>query len=382
MLLENTDDLQTQVRLIPYQGMVNPEHLNRNNCVPWVMNRAETNDASSRLEKLFIEDFIRKSREYHQSEQIEHLPIEIRLGTVYTYQNRRQQEEYPNGLRDRSVSADFLRHEEHRPHHDKDFLITFNKNKGINNLEQFDYQLTCTGFRLLTNQDPVYRLYLRCESRRIILELKRNVTNPKSFSVKRLLRYTTKFRHIDLVKSKVDSDYLDTFDDIFDIRTIIGKAVDEEELHINDEFCNFLQIKDLEQCVQERVSPSGQTTYQFNRHLLPYFDFFQIKQCQIYHYSCIDSQYFGVKIFVERQIGYDLSSKKSNSTSSPCLQTNDVIMAKLILNHLNEDEARRVWNLGHWLSSLASQCTSRSFPENKTFSRRPKHLNAQRKLVR
>ena len=103
----------------------------------------------------------------------------------------------------------------------------------------FEHQLTCAGFRQTNDYQLTYRLYLRYETKRLILELKRETNNPKYFSVKRLLKYSTKFTHIDVVKSKHNSNYLQTFDDIFDIRTSIGKALDEEELHINDDYCNW-----------------------------------------------------------------------------------------------------------------------------------------------
>ena len=383
MLIENTHDRRTQVQLLPFMGMVNPEHLNQNNCIPWVIadDHRGTSASKTDLERLFIDDFRRKSNEFYENEQLACLPIEIRLGTVYTYQNRRQQQQYPNSLYDRYVSAESLRHEEHRPHGDKQFLITFNKNKGINDLTRFEHELTCTGFRSMNDQQTTYRLYLRHEGKRLILELKRDAENANYFSVKRLLRYGTKFRHIDLVKSKRHSKYEQTFDDIFDIRTTIGKAMDEEELHINDEYCHFLQIKDLEKCVYEHVSDQKPSTYRFSRHLLPYFDFFQIKQTHIYHYSCIDSRFFGVRILLEEQTGYDLSSGAA-TTTTPCLQTSNVLMAKLLAQSKSEEEGRRIWNIGKWMSDLATRCTHQALPANQIYSRRPKHITNYRRTVR
>lgn len=384
MLIENARNRQTQVQLLPFSGMVNPEHLNQANCVPWVIcddDQEDTNASSMHLERLFIDDFLRKSNEFHESGQLDCLPVEIRLGTVYTYQNRRQQQQYPNSLYDRHVSAEFLRHEEHRPHGDKQFLITFNKNKGINDLTRFEHELTCMGFRSMNDQQPTYRLYLRHGTIRLILELKRDADDPRYLSVKRLLRYGTKFRHIDVVKSKVQSNYDQTFDDVFDIRTTIGKAMDEEELHINDDYCDFLQIKDLERCVFEHVCDRKHLTYRFNRHLLPYFDFFQIKQTQIYHYSCIDSRFFGVRIFLEEQTGYDLSSGTA-ITTTPCLRTSNVLMAKLLAANNSDEEARRIWNIGKWMSDLATRCTNQALPANQIYSRRPKRVTNYRRTVR
>lgn len=381
MLIEKATNAQTQVQLIPYTGMVNPEHINQLNCIPIVqINDDQTND-SVYLENLFVEDYLRKCHDFRQTEQIDHLPIEIRLGTVYTYQNRRQQIQYPHSLQCEHVNADDLRKEERRAHQDKHFLITFNKNKGINDLQTFEYELTCKGFRQIHNYQLTYRLYLRHENKRLILELKRNLQNPRSFSVKRLLKYSSKFTHIDIVKSKMNSNCPNTFDDIYDIRTSIGKASDEEELHINDDYCNFLQIKDLENCVFEHLSAQGDCIFQFNRNLLNFFDFFQIKQTRTYEYSCVDSRFFGVRIVIEHQTGYDMNSHAR--TTTPCLQTNNVIIAKLLSHDFIDDEAKRIWFIGQWLSDLATQCTNSNLPMNKNFCRRPRRmLHATRRTVR
>jgi hypothetical protein len=383
MLIEKANNAQTQVQLIPYSGMVNPEHINQMNCVPMVImedNKDDENMELSYLEKIFIEDFLRKSKEFRQTEEINSLPIEIRLGTVYTYQNRRQQNQYPDSLYCRNVSVDALRKEEQRARDDKHFLITFNKNKGINDIQMFEHELTCTGFRQTNDYQLTYRLYLRYETKRLILELKRDTNDPRYFSVKRLLKYLTKFTHIDVVKSKYNSNYPQTFDDIFDIRTSIGKSLDEEELHINDDYCDFLHIKNLENCVFETISNTGQFIYHFNRNLLPFFDFFQIKQTRIYDYSCMDSRFFGVRVLIEQQTGYDLSS--SSKTTTPCLQTNNVIMAKLLSNDFTEEEAKRIWTIGAWLSDLATRCTNLCLPANKIFCRRPGRITTNRRLVR
>ena len=380
MLIERATNNQTQVQLIPYAGIVNPEHMNQLNCVPIVHLDDYDGEENDSLEQLFTEDFLHKAKDFQENEQCNILPIEIRLGTVYTYQNRRQQTEYPHSLKDQHFSAESLRNEQRRARDDKHFLITFNKNKGINDLSMFEHELTCAGFRQINDQQMTHRLYLRHQTRRLILELKRQNNDRRFFSVKRLLKYTSKYNHIDVVKSKGNSNYPDTFDDIYDIRTSIGK-VDEEELHINDEYCNFLQIKDLEQCVFENVSSNGEMIYQFSRALLPYFDFFQIKQTNIYEYSCMDSRFFGVKIFIEHQTGYDLSS--SSKTTTPCLQTNNVIMAKLLSsNSDDEEEAQRIWTVGIWLSDLATRCTHRDLPPNKIFCRRPGQAKPYRRTVR
>ncbi|CAF3683975.1 unnamed protein product [Rotaria sp. Silwood1] len=384
MLIENATNAKSQVQLIPYSGIVNPEHMNQMNCVPIVNtddNDVNMNDECNHLENLFVEDFIRKSKDFRDNEQINSLPVEIRLGTVYTYQNRRQQNQYPNGLNNRIISAHELHNEEHRARKDKNFLITFNKNKGINDIQMFDYELTCAGFRSTNDLQITYRLYLRYQTKRLILELKRNTNDQRFFSVKRLLKYSTKYTHIDVVKSKYNTNYPNTYDDIFDIRTSIGKA-DEEELHINDDYCNFIHIKDLDQCVFETQSKSGDIIYQFNRNLLSYFDFFQIKETFIYDYSCMDSRFFGVRIIIENQTGYDLCS--SSKTTTPCLQTNNVIMAKLhSLNFIEEEEAKRIWIIGTWLSNLATQCTNRNFPTNKIYCRQPGQIhNSYRHTVR
>ncbi|CAF1434618.1 unnamed protein product [Rotaria sordida] len=379
MLIEKATSAQSQIQLIPYSGIVNPEHMNQMNCVPTVNTDDNVDDDINHLENLFIEDFIRKSKDFRDNEQINSLPVEIRLGTVYTYQNRRQQNQYPNSLYYRTISAQSLRNEERRPRKDKDFLITFNKNKGINNIQMFEYELTCAGFRSTNDLQLTYRLYLRYQTKRLILELKRNTNDERFFSVKRLLKYSTKYTHIDVVKSKYNTNYPETFDDIFDIRTSIGK-VDEEELHINDDYCNFIHIKDLNQCVFETKSNNGDLIYQFNRNLLPYFDFFQIKQTIIYDYSCMDSRFFGLRVLIEHQTGYDLCS--SSKTTTPCLETNNVIMAKLLSFDFTEDEAKRIWTIGTWLSDLATQCTNQDLPNNKIVCRRPGQMNSYRHTVR
>jgi len=377
MLIENASKPNTQVQFTPYPGIVNPEHMHQKNCVPIV--QSEVNDGSDELKEIFSQDFLRKSQNFQNNEQINSLPIEIRLGTVYIYQNVRQQKQFPTSLSYEYITADSLRHEEYRARQDKQFLITFNKNKGINDLNTFDYQLTCAGFRPNNDQQLTYRLYLRYQTRRLILELKRDHTDQRFFSVKRLLKYSSKYTHIDVVKSKLTSNYPDTFDDIYDIRTSIGK-IDEEELHINDDYCDFLRIKNLDQCVFESQSMNGKYTYQFNRSLLPYFDFFQIKQTIIYEYSCMDSRFFGVKVFVEHQTGYDLNS--SSKTTTPCLQTNNVIWAKLVSVDLTDDEAERIWFIGYWLSELARECTNRNLPTNKIICRPPGQATSYRRTVR
>jgi hypothetical protein len=376
MLIENATNPQTQVQLVPYSGIVNPEHMNQVNCVPIVNIDDHENNS---LEEIFTEDFLRKSKDFQETEQINSLPIEIRLGTVYTYQNRRQQNQYPNSLNSRRISAYSLRNEERRSRNDKHFLITFNKNKGINDIHMFEHELTCAGFRQTNDQQGTYRLYLRYQTKRLILELTRNTNDQRFFSVKRLLKYSSKYTHIDVVKSKYNSNYPETYDDIYDIRTSIGKA-DEEELHINDDYCNFIQIKDLDQCVFETKSNNNEFIYQFNRSLLPYFDFFQIKQTNIYEYSCMDSRFFGVKILIEHQNGYDLSS--SSKTTTPCLQTTNVIMAKLLSFDFTEEEAKRIWTIGIWLSDLATRCTNRDLPPNKILCRRPGQVTSYRRTVR
>ncbi|CAF4428044.1 unnamed protein product, partial [Rotaria sp. Silwood2] len=153
-----------------------------------------------------------------------------------------------------------------------------------------------------------------------------------------------------------------------------------EELHINDDYCNFIHIKDLDKCVFETISNNGDYIYQFNRGLLPYFDFFQIKQTIIYDYSCMDSRFFGVRVLVEHQIGYDLCS--SSKTTTPCLETNNVIMAKLLSFDFTEEEAKRIWTIGTWLSDLATRCTNRDLPPNKIYCRRPGQVNTYRRAVR
>jgi hypothetical protein len=377
MLIENATQPESQVQLVPYGGIVNPEHMDQTNCVPMV---TETNGADQQLEELFVEDFLRKANEFRQTEQIDGLPIEIRLGTVYTYQNRRQQTQYPTSLVYRHVSADFLRNEERRARQDKRFLITFNKNKGINDISLFEHELTCAGFRQNHDQSLTYRLYLRHQTKRLILELARTNEDRRFFSVKRLLKYATKFTHIDVVKSKEQSKYPETFEDVFDVRTSLGKALDEEELHINDDDCDFLKIRDLDQCVFETRSTQGRLIYQFNRHLLPYFDFFQIKQTNIYEYSCMDSRFFGVRVLVEEQTGYDLHS--SAKTTIPCLQTKNVIMARVLANDVSEEEAQRIWVIGMWLSDLATRCINPNLPSNPIYSRCPGAITSARRTVR
>jgi hypothetical protein len=380
MLIENATHAQTQVQLVSYSGIVNPEHTNQVNCIPIVHEDDYDDDENKNLEENFIEDFLRKSKNLQETEQINSLPVEIRLGTVYTYQNRRQQNQHPRSLQSQRITAHALRNEEHRARQEKHFLITFNKNKGINDIQMFEHRLTCAGFRQTNDLQLTYRLYLRYQTKRLILELKRQTSDPRFFSVKRLLKYSSKYTHIDVVKSKQNSNYPETFDDIYDIRTSLGKA-EEEELHINDEYCNFLHIKDLEQCVFETVSNTGQLVYQFNRSLLPYFDFFQIKQTNVYEYSCMDSRFFGVKVLIEHQNGYDLSS--SSKTTTPCLQTTNVIMAKLnSLDFTDEEEAKRILTIGNWLSNLATQCTNRDLPANKIFCRPPGQATSYRKTVR
>ncbi|UJR15232.1 hypothetical protein I4U23_002188 [Adineta vaga] len=379
MLIENATNAQTQVQLISYTGIVNPEHMNQMNCVPMVNYDESDDKENENLEKLFIEDFLRKSKEFKENEQINCLPIEIRLGTVYTYQNRRQQNQYPNSLQNQCVTAHTLRNEERRPRNDKHFLITFNKNKGINDIQMFEHELTCAGFRQTNDHQLTYRLYLRYQTRRLILELKRQTNDQRFFSAKRLLKYATKYTHIDIVKSKQNSNYTKTYDDIFDIRTSIGKS-DEEELHINDEYCDFIHIKDLEQCVFETKSNTGEYVYQFNRGLVSYFDFFQIKQTNTYDYSCMDSRFFGLRVSIEHQIGYDLCTR--SKTTTPCLQTTNVIMAKLLSYDFTGEEAKRIWTIGMWLSDLATRCTNQQLPLNKILCRPPGQTSIYRRSVR
>jgi hypothetical protein len=379
MLIENATRAQTQIQLVPYSGIVNPEHMNQVNCVPIVSIDDNDDHENNNLEKIFLEDFLRKSKDFQVTEQTDLLPIEIRLGTVYTYQNRQQQKRYPNSLNYRNISAYSLRNEEHRPRHDKNFLITFNKNKGINDIQMFEHELTCAGFRQTNDQQLTYRLYLRYQTQRLILELKRNTDDQRFFSVKRLLKYSAKYTHIDVVKSKQNSNYPETYDDIYDIRTSIGKS-DEEELHINDDYCNFINIKDLDRCVFETKSNNNEFIYQFKQSLLPYFDFFQIKQTNMYEYSCMDNRFFGVKVLIEQQIGYDLCS--SSKTTTPCVQTTNVIMAKLLSFDFTEDEAKRIWTIGTWLSHLATRCTNPNLPPNKIFCRPPGQVTSYRRTVR
>lgn len=380
MLIEKATNAHTQVQLVPYAGSVNPEHINQVNCVP-VVHDADHDDGddNEHLQELFVEDFLRKSASFRESEHIDSLPIEIRLGTVYIYQNHRQQSQFPESLRSRRITAHTLRNEERRPRNDKHFLITFNKNKGINDLVTFEHELTCAGFRRTNDHQLSYRLYLRYQTRRLILELKRNPNNPRFLSAKRLLKYSTKYTHIDIVKSKHLSSDVDTFDDVFDIRTSLGKG-DEEELHVNDEHCDFLHAKDLEQCVFETTSHTGEPVYQFARGLLPFFDFFQIKQTNTYDYSCVDSRFFGLRVSIEHQVGYDRCMHAKST--APCLQTNNVIMAKLLSFDFTDDEAQRIWSIGTWLSELATRCTNRDLPPNQIVCRPPNPRPAYRRTVR
>jgi hypothetical protein len=94
----------------------------------------------------------------------------------------------------------------------------------------------------------------------------------------------------------------------------------------------------------------------------------------------MDSRFFGMKILIEQQTGYDLSS--SAKTTTPCLKTNNVIMAKLLSNDFTEEEAKRIWTIGEWLSDLATRCTNRYLPANKIFCRRPGRITTNRRLVR
>lgn len=379
MLIEKAANGITQVQLMPYPGFVNPEHMDQINCVPVVNAEDRENSDATQLENVFVDDFMRKSKDYLEKERINSLPVEIRLGTVYVYQNDEQQVQCPNGLFNRRLSAQSLRDEEHRPRKDKDFFITFNKNKGVNDIDLFENGLHGAGFRMTSEQQTIYRLYLRYNQKRLILELNRNINDPKYFSVKRLLKYSSKFTHIDVVRAKEKSNYSETYEDIFDIRTSIGKA-DEEELHINDEYCNFLRVKNLNQCVMEKKAKSGQLIYQFNRNLLRYFDFFQIKKTLVYDYACMDSRFFGVRIMIENQTGYDLCPR--TRTQTPCLKTSNVIMAKLATNDFTEAEAKRIWTIGLWLSDLATRCTHPGLPSNKIYCRRPSQPPTYRRLVR
>ena len=358
MLIEHANHPHDQVQLVPFFGMVNPEHLNGMNCIPII--RTNTNEQTSYLEDVFLEDFLRKCEQFRRFESLSILPIEIRLGTVYTYQNRRQEHRYPRHHHGCHFTVDLLRKEEQRAHHEKHFLITFNKNKGINDLQLFEHQLICTGFRSNPDHQLTYRLYLRDQNKRIILELKRQHEHSRCFAMKRLLKYSTKFTHIDVVKCKSQSKYPRTFEDIFDIRTSIGKALEEEELDLNDELSRFLDRKTFDHCMVENYSDRGQPIYHFHPQLMPFFDFFQIKQTRTFDYSCMDSRFFGLRIVIEHQMGYDFTC---NSTASiPCLQTANVIMAKLLSHQCTKDEAKRIWSIGQWLSELATRCTNRTDP--------------------
>jgi hypothetical protein len=94
----------------------------------------------------------------------------------------------------------------------------------------------------------------------------------------------------------------------------------------------------------------------------------------------MDSRFFGVRILIEQQTGYDLSS--NTKTTTPCLQTNNVIMAKLLSHDFTEDEAKRIWTIGAWLSDLATRCTNQCLPTKKIFCRRPRRINTNRQSVR
>ncbi|CAF3114679.1 unnamed protein product [Rotaria socialis] len=379
MLIEKATNPQTLVQLMPYSGIVNPEHVNQMNCIPMVSPDDGENSDHDQLESVYIDDFTKKSQDFQNKEMTNSLPIEIRLGTVYTYQNSEQRTQYPNSLSNRLLSVQSLRNEEHRPRNEKDFFITFNKNKGVNDIEMFENELICAGFRATNDEQTTHRLYLRHHQKRLILELTRDADDPSYFSVKRLLKYSSKYTHIDVVRSKDNSNYSDTYDDIFDIRTSIGKA-EEEELHINDDYCNFIRIKNLNQCVCEKQTQSGQKIYQFNRNLLRYFDFFQIKQTIVYDYACINSRFFGVRVLIEHQIGYDLCT--NSRTQTPCLKTNNVVMAKLVSSEFSEAEAKRIWMIGTWLSDLATRCTRSDLPCSKIFCRQPSQTPTCRRVVR
>ncbi|CAF1229924.1 unnamed protein product [Rotaria sordida] len=106
---------------------------------------------------------------------------------------------------------------------------------------------------LCSTFDPqiMYQLYLCYQIKRLILELKCNTIDQRFFSsAKCLSKYPTSYTHIDIVKSRYYSSYLNTFGDIFDIHTSIDKA-NEEESDINDHCYNFIHIKDIDQYVFE-----------------------------------------------------------------------------------------------------------------------------------
>ncbi|CAF4308047.1 unnamed protein product, partial [Rotaria sordida] len=75
MLIEKATSAQSQIQLIPYSGIVNPEHMNQMNCVPTVNTDDNVDDDINHLENLFIEDFIRKSKDFRDNEQINSLPV-------------------------------------------------------------------------------------------------------------------------------------------------------------------------------------------------------------------------------------------------------------------------------------------------------------------
>ena len=89
------------------------------------------------------------------------------------------------------------------------------------------------------------------------------------------------------------------------------------------------------------------------------FNLLQIKQTNNYDYSCVDSRFFGVQVSVEHQIGYDRCT--NSKVTIPCLQTNNVIGAKLLSSYPTEEEAKRILTIGIWLSDLATRCTQRDF---------------------
>ena len=64
MLIENATNGESQVQLVPYFGIVNPEHMNQTNCIP-IINKDDYDDnENENLEKIFIEDFLRKSKRF------------------------------------------------------------------------------------------------------------------------------------------------------------------------------------------------------------------------------------------------------------------------------------------------------------------------------
>lgn len=100
----------------------------------------------------------------------------------------------------------------------------------------------------------------------------------------------------------------------------------------------------------------GETTYRFATGLRKYFDFFQVKSIICYEYSCIEYRFFGLKVFVEDQRGYDVLS--ICQTRTPLLETENVLVAKVVLNELNENEAKRIFSMGIFLSDLATRCST------------------------